>query len=278
MRLIIINNEPPTKIEWWPADISVDNYTARCHELYLRTMEIRALIHPILKTGQRTAENVSLMHQLLQKCKDIDQEFVLWSECVPNDHHRQVIAWETNVTNLNYAKAEVFPGRVDRYPNVITAALWNMARCSRILLDCILIRGAAWVSWPADYRTLPEYAASSETCKEAVSDVIASVPWLLGWSPKNRDIAEGPRYATFVCGKEQAQKGLSGYFLTWPLTCLLVSDFLTDNQRLWVHGRLGYIGTELGVKHAVLMTRVRNFTLSVLGSCKNWILISQLFR
>ncbi|CCC09468.1 unnamed protein product [Sordaria macrospora k-hell] len=43
----------------------------------------------------------------------------------------------------------------------------------------------------------------------------------------------------FGCGEdEQGAKGLAGYFLTWPLACVMGQDYLTEDQRTWLQVRI----------------------------------------
>jgi hypothetical protein len=51
-------------------------------------------------------------------------------------------------------------------------------------------------------------------------------------------------------------KGLAGYFLTWPLACVMNQDYVTDHQRQWIVGRLRYIGDELGIRYAHILSQV----------------------
>lgn len=70
----------------------------------------------------------------------------------------------------------------------------------------------------------------------------------------------------FACGEEESLKGLAGYFLTWPLGCVVGQDYTTDSQRAWVRGRLRYIADELGVKYARIICQVRFFSGPLISS------------
>ncbi|CEJ95190.1 hypothetical protein VHEMI10687 [[Torrubiella] hemipterigena] len=85
-----------------------------------------------------------------------------------------------------------------------------------------------------------------------IFDIIASIPYYLGWNPSNGRATLFPQYklSSFACGDEQAAKCLGGYLATWPLTCILAQDYTTDSQRAWVKDRLHYISNDLGVRYA----------------------------
>lgn len=92
----------------------------------------------------------------------------------------------------------------------------------------IAVRCAAWVCSPKDFRTTPEYATAVKVCPETISDILASIPYHLGWHTKRKDLFRGHESAEFACGEEYVMKGLAGYFLTWPLACVLTQDYTTD--------------------------------------------------
>lgn len=92
---------------------------------------------------------------------------------------------------------------------------------------------------------------------ENITDIIASVPYQLGWfSTRKHLFHQQESLVAFACGDEDNSKSLAGYFLTWPLACIQGQDCMTDNQRTWAKGRLTYIGRELGVSYALMLTQV----------------------
>jgi hypothetical protein len=210
------------------------------------------------------------MLDLIRRAHVVDGELIIWMRSLPEQYQYKTVTWEDKVPNGDYAKAEVFPGRVDVYQDFWTASVWNMARVSRLALHSTIVRCAAWVCSPVDYRTTPHYAAAARDCVEIITDVIASVPYHLGWHLKRRDLLlHRPDISSFACGEEESQKGLAGYFLTWPLTCIQGQDYTTDAQRAWIIGRLRYIGDELGIKYAHMLAEVS----STLPTCPLSLLI-----
>lgn len=82
------------------------------------------------------------------------------------------------------------------------------------------------------------------------------MPFQLGWFANRKHLLERANLSSFICGQEDAEKGLPGYFLTWPLTCVLGQDYATDSQRAWIKGRLEFIGNQLGVRYAHMLTQL----------------------
>ncbi|GJC77758.1 white-opaque regulator 2 [Colletotrichum liriopes] len=248
---------PIMGVEWWLSDAVKDESAAQCQRLNIKTAELRAEVTRLMSTVARSPENIDIMLDMIRRAQTVDQEFVNWMRNTPDYFQYTTVAWEDNVPNGDYAKAEVFPGRVDVYQDFWIASVWNMARVSRLILASVIVRCAAWVCSPVDYRTTPEYATAARTCVDTISDIIASVPYHLGWHLKRPELLERANISGFACGLEESQKGLPGYFLTWPLACLHGQDYTTDAQRAWVVGRLKFIGDELGVKYAHILSQMQ---------------------
>ncbi|KAH7015123.1 hypothetical protein EDB80DRAFT_326908 [Ilyonectria destructans] len=244
---------PIMGVEWWIGDAVKNHYGSECQRLNIRTAELRSEVNRLMTTLARSPENIELLLDMIRRCQTVDQQHLNWARELPEYFRFKSVAWEDNVPNGNYALAEVFPGRVDAYQDLWVASVWNMMRCSRIILASLIVRCAAWVCSPVDYRTTPEYATSARTCVDLITDIIASVPYQLGWFSKRRELLEMDHLSTFGCGEEEALKGLPGYFLTWPLTCIQGQDYTTDAQRAWTKGRLQYIGNHLGIRYANML-------------------------
>lgn len=241
--------------DWWLSDAVKNFYAADCQRLNIRTGELRAEVNRIMTSVSRSPDNIELLLDMIRRCQTVDQEHAAWAKSLPDYFQYKAVAWEDHVPNGDYSKAEVFPGRVDAYQDLWVASVWNMMRTSRVILASIIVRCAAWVCSPVDYRTTPEYATAARTVCEVTTDIIASVPYQLGWFTKRKDLLERANLSSFGCGEEDAQKGLPGYFLSWPLTCIQGQDYSTDAQRAWVKGRLEFIGNQLGVRYALMLAQ-----------------------
>lgn len=247
---------PIMGVEWWFGGAVKNHYGSECQRLNVRTAELRSEVNRLMTTLARSPENIELLLDMIRRCQTVDQQHINWARELPEYFRYKSVAWEDNVPNGNYGLAEVFPGRVDAYQDLWVASVWNLMRCSRIILASLIVRCAAWVCSPVDYRTTPEYATAARTCVDLITDIIASVPYQLGWFSKRKELLERDNLSTFGCGEEDALKGLPGYFLTWPLTCIQGQDYTTDAQRAWTKGRLNYIGNQLGIRYANMLNQV----------------------
>ncbi|KAF3763764.1 hypothetical protein M406DRAFT_85177 [Cryphonectria parasitica EP155] len=248
---------PIMGVDWWLSDAVKDESAAECQRINIKTSELRAEILRLMGQMARTPENIELILALIRRAQMVDAECVRWTKNVPDSWRWKSVAWEDSVPSGDFSRAEVFPGRVDVYRDFYIASVWNLMRVSRLILASIIVRCAAWVCSPVDYRTTPEYATAARTCVDTITDIIASVPYHLGWhlKPERKHLLER-QLSGFACGEEDSLKGLAGYFLSWPLGCIQGQDYTTDAQRSWIKGRLRYIADELGVKYAHILCQL----------------------
>ncbi|KAK6952622.1 hypothetical protein Daesc_004912 [Daldinia eschscholtzii] len=254
--------------EWWINDAVRDDTAASCHRIMIKLGELRAEVSRLMNSMARIPKNIEIMHHLLRRIQKVDQEVVAWMRNVPDEWRFRTVAWEDHVPNGDYSKAEVFPGRVDIYQDLYIASVWNTSRTARLVLASLIVRCAAWICSPVDYRTTPEYATAARTCVDTITDVIASIPYQLGWHLRKErrqqyeHLAQSQnqnrqQQSKFPCGEEDTPKALAGYMLTWPLICVHSQDYTTDAQRAWIHGRLRYVGDDLGVQYAHVLRQLQ---------------------
>lgn len=241
--------------DWWMHSAVRDKHESECQRLNIVIGELQAEASRLLATPSRSAHHGMVMG-IIKRCQEHDLAYVNWSKSLPHYFQWKTVAWEHKVPNGDYSKAEVYPGRVDSYQDLWVAGVWNMVRWSRITLASVSVRCVARLSSPVNYRTTTVYAIASQTCIGIITDIIASVPYQLGWFSKRKGPLGQATISTFGCG-EDARKGLGGYFMAWTLACIHGQDYISDSQRTWVQGRLEYIGTQLGVRCAHMLAQVR---------------------
>ncbi|KAK4194395.1 hypothetical protein QBC40DRAFT_319878 [Triangularia verruculosa] len=248
---LITATSPAMGVNWWINEEATSDPTATaCQRLNLFTAELRSQIYNLLSSPASFSSPTSIpaIKDILARAQALDAETVKWFATLPASWHLTPIP----ITSPS-PSADLFPGVVHVYPDMWTAALYNLARTTRLVLMSIIVRCAAFLARPGDYRTMKEYAVAARNAGEVVGDVIGSVPFHLGHVPPRRD-GEG----NWVGGGNSPNgRGLGGYFLTWPLACVVTQDFVTDAQREYVRGRLRYIGDELGIKYARMLSQLK---------------------
>lgn len=189
---------PSTGVEWWVHDPGYSGRSAEFQQFSSRTGLLNNEVNNLLGTLVRTPENTKLMEGCIRKCRALDDEVRDWLRGLPDAYRWKTVAWEDYNPKRDYAKAEAFPGRVDLYRDLWVVNMWNVMRCMRIVLASLMIRITAWIISPADYRTTPEYAAISRTCGEAIVDIIASIPYQLGWFTRRKDVCVPEQLSGFA--------------------------------------------------------------------------------
>lgn len=220
--------------DWWIHDAVVDSTAAECQRISLMAGELRSETTRAMAGVTRTPENIQIIQGLMNRAKSLDEQLARWVESAPESLQFRTLCWQSHnvaVPGGDYSQAEVFPGRVDVYSDFWVAAVWNQARTTRLVLNSIIVRCAAWVCSPVDYRTTPEYATAVRVCVETISEILASIPYHLGWHTKRRELFAEDDINSFACGDEYGMKGLAGYLLTWPLACVMTQDYTTDARK-----------------------------------------------
>ncbi|RYO97342.1 hypothetical protein DL764_007320 [Monosporascus ibericus] len=213
MHTFSTGRSPSMGVEWWLEDAVKNQKASECQRLCIKTGELRGEITRLMAILQRTPENIEIVLDVIRRCQTVDQEAVNWMDSLPEHWRYKTVAWENHVPNGDYSKAEVFPGRVDAYADIYIASVWNMTRTARLILHSMIVRCAAWVCAPVDYRTTPEYATAARICVEISTDIIACAPFHLGWRIKRGNAVQKAQLGSFACGEADNTTALAGYFL-----------------------------------------------------------------
>jgi hypothetical protein len=243
--------------DWWISEAVKDEPGERCAKLMLQTTELRAAVNALLCSCQRKPEYFQKVVEIMRRCQAMDQAFTQWEDTLPESWRPKTVAWVDNVPGGDLTKAEVYPGRVDLYDDNLIAASWNHMRISRLFVSGLVIRCAAWMCSPVDYRTTPEYAQGARLGVDIVTDILASVPYHLGWHiDEDGSLVDGDLSGNTGGLENGGTTALGGFLIMWPLFCVNSSDFTTDAQRKWVDGRMRIIHEVLGLNQAKVMGAV----------------------
>ncbi|KAK0625966.1 hypothetical protein B0T14DRAFT_89372 [Immersiella caudata] len=245
---------PPVGADYW-VDEADTSFISTCHRFVLKTSEIRVEVSALL-AGSRRGEERDRVVEMSKRVQALDHDIAAWLADLPPAYRFRTVCWieddnTDSITGAPHDRDEVFPGRIDVYPDYVTASAWNVARVTRMVLGSIGIRITAWLSSPVDYRTTPEYSTWKAICAGNIAEIIASVPYHLGWHAKQKQLLEtNPQLSGFVCGEEVPLKALPAFLLIWSLVCLKTHDATTDEQRVWAQRRLEFIADSVGIRYA----------------------------
>lgn len=245
-------------VNWWTRQSEAcDPFGARFQRFSLEISEIRAEATRLMDTLPRHGYGMDLMLEMLRKTQDLDRNITTWLEILPDEYHYSGLYYETAPVAGPLRDAPVFPGRVDVYHDLVTAAIRNGMRASRIILGSLIIRIAAWICSPADYRDTPEYTTAVGTIRANIAEIVSSVPFALSTYAKGQQVSQYSLNAgSFLCGVDEQSKMVGGLTVAWPLSTIRTCDFSTDDQREWAVGRLHFIAHELGIRYASTLADV----------------------
>ncbi|PVH87857.1 hypothetical protein DL98DRAFT_648778 [Cadophora sp. DSE1049] len=243
--------------EWWIADIEKDKTGIFITYLSCRVAELRSELNNALSTFPRTPEYFQEVTNIMRRGQALEHECVEWEAMLPDEWRPRTVSWVDQVPGGDITKAEVFPGKVDMYSDISIANLWNQMRVARLFISGAIVRCAAWICSPVDYRTTPEYAQAVRLCVDLVTDVIAATPYHLGWRVSQGGILKSGDFSSPLSGEGTgvtSAKAIGGFFMMWPLFSISNTDYISDSQRVWAKGRLMYISESLGLNHAKVLS------------------------
>ena len=266
-RALSEGTEPPMGGNWWMhgADVDLSPTAATCQRLALRTAELRAEVSRTMESTPRTPESRDEMSRLTQVVQSLDSDAANFLQNIPPESGFKTLCWikDTDPEFLrfggDYSKSEIYPGRIDVYPDVMTAAAWNLVRVTRLILASLKIRITTWLSFPTNHHETPEYMTWKPICQDIIADIISSAPYQLGWRDTNRTqvFDANPALTTgFACGVDGPAKALPALLLSWALVSVKNHDFCQPNQREWASGRLKFIEQKAGLKYAGVVNEV----------------------
>ena len=237
-------------IDWWLELGQRDESSIQIVRLNLMTANLRAESYELMPTvTQRHLVCIEKVMTLLQKALTLDAAYVSVMARLPAAWHFETVAWIDEIDQNDLPTSRVCPGRLDAYKEMWIGSVWNLLRASRLIVLGIVIRCAAWLCSPLDYRSSTEYLQAARTCTDLIADLVASVPSFLNNSAKN----PGNGLNNTSRGSGTA---IAGLFAIWPLFAASASDFATEAQRIWLKGRLRFIYEEMGIQMGQVMSEV----------------------
>lgn len=196
----------------------------------------------------------------------METDYLAWEDILPDHLRPKTCAWVDHIPGGDISKADICPGKVDMFEDVFIANMWNQARVARLFISGCIVRCAAWICSPVDYRTTPEYATAVRLCADLVTDIIASIPYHLGWRVTENGSLTGGDFSGTKAQDDgfASPKAIGGFFCMWPLFSVTNTDYASDSQRQWAKGRLVFISETLGLNHAKVLSMVSSILSSLL--------------
>ncbi|TVY42684.1 White-opaque regulator [Lachnellula subtilissima] len=245
---------PAGGADWWCTDSPGEDFIVR---LNIAVATLRSEIHAALADWPRTPEYFQKATEFIRRARIMEKQYLQWEALLPEYLKPKTIAWVDQIPGGDITRAEVCPGKVDVYQDIRIATMWNHTRILRLYISGTIVRCAAWIRSPLDYRTAPEYSTESRLCHDLITETIASIPFFLGWrvgqggggSPAGEQPNGAARFKNFF-----SPSGAAAFFAIWPLFSISTTDSITDLQRAWVKGRLVFISEVIGLSHAKVLS------------------------
>lgn len=229
----------------WSTQASSIPIANRPHLTSMRMLDLRSKLANLLGSPRRDSEATRKAVKILMTAQEFERRVSQYYES------EDLMAKK----NLWLAKSDANADLV--YPDWWTATRWLNKYAFRLLICHIIADVSNWLAestdpWPQNLGT-----TASQTAKEDIHNIIASIPYLCSWKGIGGD---PPKGAQSPCGSDDADsvEGITNLMVIWPLVLAAESQFVTPEQKEYVQGRLGWIGENMGVKHAAVVCEVRS--------------------
>ncbi|KAK0127531.1 hypothetical protein ONS96_007065 [Cadophora gregata f. sp. sojae] len=226
----------PAIISEWSQDLDFETAeqaaATKLSELTIRYCNLRA--------SMRSFRDYSDPDRIVSTACALDAEYEIWARTCP-------VQYIYHSLTLNEGVDDVFSDYYHVYPSIWIAAIWNNYRSARILVNGLILdqlknmyqrSPSSGLLWNHHCFDQNQILTSTTTLLQLCSDICASVPYFLDYSP---DI-------TGLNG--QPPKCVNGNLLLWPLYTVGESGVISDLMRSWVAGRLRWITNVMGIRQA----------------------------
>lgn len=235
--------------------MSEGSYESIEDKLLSKTIYIPKLQHiagQILSSGP--GDNDGGVIYLLHQARKLETELSQWAADV-------AAIWQFKTFHLmpqahvsDSSKSTFVASYIHQYHDIYVARVWNIYRVSRLIVQSILLRALGWLSHnPHVKQPAVGISEVEATIKSLISDICASVPYLLGFDVSNlksragnpgSDIDMWPQ-DSMELDSSSSQKGRLS--LLWPLYTARSSPLTTASQRVWITSQLRWLGEAGGV-------------------------------
>jgi hypothetical protein len=201
-------------------------------EIYFRVCALRALA----KDSDYVDSPQTLISALL-----LDDELDEWSRKLTGRLTYDLVPFEGQ-------SEDACSDLIHNYQSPIIANMWNAYRAARLLMIRLALKSMARLppsagQDPAIMALIKKYDHLKELTKQLVQDICASVPYLLGYQPRQYQTGGQPRAA-------------SAFFLLWPLYLIVAEISAPPHFRLYAIQKLSKIGSDWGIRQATVVANL----------------------
>ncbi|KAF2835070.1 hypothetical protein M501DRAFT_989255 [Patellaria atrata CBS 101060] len=243
----------PSPNGWRLVDDLEENAANRLTLISMSLPKIRTKAHTLL--GQpKTDSTLASVLELIELAQKVDRDLDDWFRNVPPSWGHRTISVCHNTAAEDIAQAEEWPGPIHTYEDIFIASIVNDHRVGRICCQSVLVAAAAWLAPKAAVTADPMGQAASYQVQQLVDDICASVPFHMKYHYQADALLSNH--------DQGAAEAMGAYLLVWPLYVCLNVPTLEERQRLWLRGRMTFVGKEFGLNQAQVLLLAQRQVLS----------------
>ncbi|KAI9148838.1 Transcription factor dbaG [Paramyrothecium foliicola] len=193
----------------------------------LQQLDSMLLKHKAVRSGNTCKE-------LMSECIALRDRFTRWEKGIAPQ------AWPAVIRSFNGPAEDLHVpvgcrrGRVDTYPDLYIAGVWNIARAAKLLLVFLMQK------LPTDQDDPKTTAIHSSTSETLVDNIFASVPYHL--TDNLYSFLE-----TNPAGIAEPGRTLGGLLLVMPLLCVSMLPIVSEEKRHYATKCLRWTAANMGI-------------------------------
>jgi hypothetical protein len=173
---------------------------------------------------------------------EIDNELAAWAATCSPAYRYRTVALEEKSEDLYFDYYHV-------YSSISIATAWNEYRIIRILVNELLLQHSRKIMQEElesiETENLSSFLSqlvqnSASITVQLAGDICSSVPFCMGFNPKNSQVPK----------RKHFPKAVTGCLLVWPLYVATRTEFCPE-MRKWAVSRLKRIAEDMGIKLAM---------------------------
>ncbi|KAL8969247.1 MAG: hypothetical protein Q9197_004439 [Variospora fuerteventurae] len=217
---------------------SFENVASRLTSLSAQASDLLAFANPTLRNRNELPSHDQLT-AILDHATKVEAQLSAWPESVPNDWW-----WKSsntfNTMPSHERKLYVYNRRVDIYPDIWVASVWNSYRSTMLLIQSTILQTLGFLNPPPLSRPAARIVTAINTVQDLVDDICGSVPLNLGTKtfggPADRAEVRYPDDGVTMPSSDyrKSAASLGGWFLLEPLKTAASAISLREGQKEWI--------------------------------------------
>jgi hypothetical protein len=178
------------------------------------------------------------------ECQTLKERLAKWEDAQPQEAKPTTVAMLEPVFQTPCTPIGRWPGKVDTYPDLYIASVWNYARAARILLTSLMLTISTHLGhWGESHDTL------TSNIKVDIQEILSSIPYHLAENLYDF-LKEGETEIS------DPGKTLGGMLIMHPLYIASKAPFLPEETKNYLQRCLSWIASNMGIGQAEILAQV----------------------